>query len=450
VFRAKERPLGMMTDLRGTPISTDDPTLLPIYEQAVREYQSYTGDAVASIDRALALRPDFVSGHLFKACVLMSFGEKRFFEQARTSVAAAEALLERANDRERMCAIACRELVDGDWHAACASFDRVLVEYPRDVVALQTAHLYDFARGDAKNLRDRITRVLPRWSPSVPGYSYVVGLHAFGLEECNQYNEALVQADRALELERTDGWAIHARVHVHEMRGEIDDGIYFLESRERDWANNGFAFHNYWHLALFHFDRGDTRRVLELYDRAIFPDPPSDSSFVLLDASALLWRLRLAGVDVGGRFERLADIWQRKLDGERGFYAFNDVHAMLAFVATRREAAIARVAADLEGSTSGTNAAMAREVGLPIARALVAFGNERYDRCIDELAAVRDHANRFGGSHAQRDLLTLTLIEAALRANRPSVARHYLGERLVQKPGSALGWRQEGRTRGGR
>ena len=55
--------------------------------------------------------------------------------------------------------------------------------------------------------------------------------------------------------------------------------------------------------------------------------------------------------------------------------------------------------------------------------------------------AVRDTAHRFGGSHAQRDLITLTLIEAALRSGDASRARHYTAERLVHKPASAWGER---------
>jgi hypothetical protein len=105
------------------------------------------------------------------------------------------------------------------------------------------------------NLRNRVTRVLPHWDASVPGYSYVLGMHAFGLEEMNQYSQAEAEARRALELERKDGWAVHAATHVMEMQGRIDEGIAWLETREPDWApDNGFAFHNWWHLALFYLD----------------------------------------------------------------------------------------------------------------------------------------------------------------------------------------------------
>ena len=121
----------------------------------------------------------------------------------------------------------------------------MLVDHPRDMLALQTGHLLDFYRGDALNLRNRIVRVLPHWSPGVPGYSYLLGMYAFGLEECNQYALAEETARRALELEAKDGWAVHAAVHVMEMQGRIDEGIEWLVSREEDWApENSFAFHN--------------------------------------------------------------------------------------------------------------------------------------------------------------------------------------------------------------
>jgi hypothetical protein len=61
---------------------------------------------------------------------------------------------------------------------------------------------------------------------------------------------------------------------------------------------------------------------------------------------------------------------------------------------------------------------------------------------------VRDVASRFGGSHAQRDVLTLTLIEAAMRSGLFSTARHYIAERLVHRPNGELGWQLAARAEG--
>jgi tetratricopeptide (TPR) repeat protein len=268
-------------------------------------------------------------------------------------------------------------------------------------------------------------------------------MYAFGLEECNQYEEAEETARAALAIERRDGWAVHAATHVMEMQGRIDEGIAWLTSRERDWSpDNGFAFHNYWHLALFHLDRGDHARVLALYDASIHA-APALTLLSLVDATALLWRLKLDGADVGRRFAEVADEWEAKLDGEGGFYAFNDLHAALAFAATGRDAAIARLVPrmQLAAEARDANAAMTRDVGLPLVKGVAAYARGRYDEAVDAIAPVRDVAHRFGGSHAQRDVIALTLIDAARRAGRTALAKHVLAERLVAKPEAQWGRR---------
>jgi tetratricopeptide (TPR) repeat protein len=431
-----------VTEREPMPRAQDE--VIALYEKALVQYHSYRGDPVATIEEALALAPDFVLGHTFRALVLMTFGERRFAERARVSVASAEALGARATDRERALIGAARALVDGDWGAACARLDRSLVDHPRDLLAIQTAHLFDFYRGDALNLRNRIARVLPAWSEDVPGYSYLLGMYAFGLEECHQYPEAEDTARRALAIEPKDAWAVHAGAHVMEMQGRIDEGKTWLASREDDWApDNGFAFHNYWHWALYHLDTEGYDEALAIYDRQIHRETP-DPALQLIDATALLWRIYLEGVDLGARAERVADNWAGRLATERGFYAFNDAHAMMAFAMAGREAEAAQLAADVEWTMergTGTNRSMTIHVGRAVCDAMRAFGRGRYLEVIDELAPVRDGAARFGGSHAQRDLLTLTLIEAALRSGQPALARHYIAERTMSKPASGWGSR---------
>jgi hypothetical protein len=249
-------------------------------------------------------------------------------------------------------------------------------------------------------------------------------------------------------MEPKDAWAVHAVTHVMEMQGRIDEGVEWLTTREADWSpDNLFAFHNWWHLALFHLDAGRYDEALALYDTRIHP-APTPYVLTLVDATALLWRLTLEGADVGARWQAVADLWEARLDQDRAFYAFNDVHAMLALVATGRAPAIARLAANLAlaAAGTGTNAMMSREVGVPLAQGIEAFGRGRYAEAIDLIEPVRDIAHRFGGSHAQRDIIPLTLIEAALRNDEPARARHFIGERLVHKPGGRWGRRLAARA----
>jgi hypothetical protein len=223
-----------------------------------------------------------------------------------------------------------------------------------------------------------------------------------------------------------------------EMQGRIDEGIGWLTSREADWAtpDNAFAPHNWWHLALFHMDRGAFDAALDLYDRKI-NGPQADVVLVLIDCTALLWRLQLEGVNVGDRFERVADRWHGKALDERGFYAFNDLHAMMSFATTGRTADGERLLAEMRTtavSGVGANRAMTRDIGLPLAEGVLDYARGQFGHAIERIEPVRDVANGFGGSHAQRDLLTLTLITAALRAGDFARARHLLAERQVHKP----------------
>lgn len=89
----------------------------------------------------------------------------------------------------------------------------------------------------------------------------------------------------------------------------------------------------------------------------------------LVDASALLWRLQLAGVDCGQRWKRLAEQWAPFICD--GWYAFNDAHAMMAFVGAGRwdlaDQLLLTMRARLD--RNGSNQMMTRDVGLPLARA---------------------------------------------------------------------------------
>jgi hypothetical protein len=225
-----------------------------------------------------------------------------------------------------------------------------------------------------------------------------------------------------------------------EMQGRQADGVKFMTSRIGDWSpDNGFAFHNWWHLALYHLDLGEHDRVLDLYDTRIRAKQ-TELPMEMLDGTSLLWRLHLRDVNVGDRWRELADKWEARC-GDL-YYAFNDMHSMMSFVGDGRTATAKSQLKALEGRAGGggTNAMMTRDVGLPVCKAIAAFADADYNMAVDLLLPVRQIANRFGGSHAQRDVLSLTLIEAALRAGRSRLARELAAERTELKPASPFNW----------
>ena len=77
-------------------------------------------------------------------------------------------------------------------------------------------------------------------------------------------------------------------------------------------------------------------------------------------------------------------------------------------------------------------------MGNPVALAIAAFGEGDYAGTVRLLRPVRGIAHRFGGSHAQRDVLDLTLVEAAFRSGEAALASALVAERADRRPESPL------------
>ncbi len=241
-----------------------------------------------------------------------------------------------------------------------------------------------------------------------------------------------------VELEPRDGWAQHAVAHVMEMQGRERDGIAWMRADPAAWSTDSFfRVHNWWHLALYHLELGEIDEVLALYDGPIRGER-STVILDMIDASAMLWRLHLRGIEVGARWQRLAEDWAPF--AAAGNYAFNDVHATMAFVGAGRldlvDTVLEAQRAAMQGD--GDNAAFTREVGQPLTRAIRAFGEGHHADAVRLIRDVREIAHRFGGSHAQRSVLDLTLIEAALHDGQQALAVALCNERVGTRPHSPL------------
>jgi len=343
------------------------------------------------------------------------------------------------NDRERLHFTAARQLQSGDLYGAASTTGAINEQFPRDALAAFVGHQIDFFTGASARLESRIASVLKSWSDSDEYFGYLQGMWAFGLEESGRYDEAIDVGTRAVERHAADAWGIHAVTHVHEMRGDFDAGLRFLQTRAADWHAGTFLnVHLAWHNALFLLEHEDWDGALALYDRFVRNEKSGDIALEMLDASALLWRLRLEGVDVGARWASLADGWRAKLD--EPWYVFNDMHAVMAFVAANRRSEAVEVIAGLEryltAANPSTNWEMTRQVGLPVCRAFVQHGDGDFAGAADTLRPVLPVLAAFGGSHAQRDVVHRTHIDALMKCGRADEARARLQSRLQERPTS--------------
>ncbi|MER9230684.1 tetratricopeptide repeat protein [Mesorhizobium sp. M0622] len=423
-------------DAFGLTLSGATEAGLSSYSRAVRELQCFIGDPVSSVDRAIADDPGFVMAHVFKGYL---FGLATERDATAVAKACHEAALPLpATAREQAHVAALGHLAEGRWHEAARLLEDIAIEFPLDALALQTGHQIDFFTGNARMLRDRIGRALPSWQSGMPGYHAILGMQAFGLEEMGDYARAEKLGRTAVDLEPRDGWAQHAVAHVMEMQSRQKDGILWMRANPEAWTRESFLqVHNWWHLALFHYDLGETDEVLALYDGPIYGER-STLALNMVDASAILWRLHLGGVDVGDRWTALAANWVPKASA--GNYAFNDAHAMMAFVGAGLEAPARNLLDAQREAMRGKddNVGFTRDVGHPLTLAIKAFGEGNYAETIRLIRPIRAIAHRFGGSHAQRDVIDLTLVEATLRSGDGALARALAAERALARPDSPL------------
>ena len=433
----------MLRNAHGIEVTAAAPEAVAHLDDAVTSYLGFGRDTGQHLKAALAADAAMPMALLIRGYFFQLFGNRAAEPKAQQSLEAAErAMAARGattRERDHAAALACWRR--GDLAGATERWEKILLECPRDMMALRLAHFTHFYAGRARELRDSAARVLYAWDEGVRDYGFVLGVHAFGLEEAGEYGAAERKGREAVERNPFDVWAIHAVAHVMEMQGRFAEGADWLTRNEPGLAKaNNFAFHVWWHKAMFLLEQERFDEVLALYDAHIRGEKTED----YLDVSngvAMLQRLEDRGVDVGGRWGELADVAEARVDEH--LLVFADAHFALALAAGGREAALDALLASMRdaGRRDETQGPIFAEIGLPLCAAIRAYRKGDYGEAVDLLLPIRYGVERIGGSHAQRDLFRLMLIEAALRAGRMPLARALLAERIAERPTSAWSWR---------
>lgn len=425
-----------MRDIAGNAITATSQGA-EAYDRALVNLLSFRQSVADDAQHASDVDPGAPMAHVLAAYLGLLSSERADALAAGERLRAIDSLA--VNDREGMHLTAAQQLREGDLYGASQTTKELNAKYPRDALALFVGHQIDFFTGASQQLESRLASALTAWSPADEYHGYLEGMWSFGLEESGRYDEAMEVGLRAVERHPNDSWGIHAVTHVNEMRGDYERGLAYLGERTGDWETGTFLnVHIAWHNALFLLEQQDWQGALALYDRFIRNQESGNVAMEMLDAAALLWRLHLEGVDVGARWQSLADGWAARRD--EPWYVFNDMHAVMAFVGAGRRADAVSVVTSLEryvdGPALGTNRVMTRRVGLPVCRALVQHADGQFAAAAATLDPVIEHLALFGGSHAQRDVMVRTYIDALMRSGRTAEARVILQSRLEERPTS--------------
>lgn len=411
----------------------DDAAAAEVSRVALDLMHAGQGDPQATIGPLLHVRPDFVAAHCLRAAGLVMACRDDMLPALADTLQTARRHVARAGERERAHLAAAQAWLNKDIKLSLRLYGEIAERDPKDTLALRVAHFGDLQWGRTDLLRERIAAALRHWQTDEPGYGHVLAMYAFGLAEAADPVSADAVGREALRFEPRQCGAVHAVAHALEMRGHSADGAAWLAGARSIWSGSpGFCTHLWWHEALFLLDQGAVLRIL---DHRLMRCREPDTA-TLVDASALLWRLHLRGLDVADRWQLIADAWESHRCA--GLRPFNDVHSMLAFVATNRWDSARRLldalrdcalqAPDLRPAVY--NAA------LPVCEAFLEFGQGRYAVAAQMLQAQQRLVRGCGGSRAQCDLLHLTWLEAALRSHQPALAQQLLGERIAIRPQS--------------
>ncbi|MFD2352843.1 hypothetical protein ACFSTC_31435 [Nonomuraea ferruginea] len=300
----------MTTDQHGLAVSGAGRAAVRHYDRAVDALLHFRPEVEAETAAALAEAPGFPMANVLSAYLGLLTTEPAPAREARERFAA---FLRRADPtawspRERAHAEAAGALLGGDLTRCGALLARITERHPRDALALAAGHQVDFFTGDARSLRDRIGGALSAWHDDDPHYGHLLGMYAFGLEEAYHYDRSEEVGLRAVELNRRDVWGIHTVAHTYEMQGRFGDGIRFLDERVGDWSTGTFFnVHTWWHYTLYALERGETGRVLDIYDAVLAERRDRDAVAGRLGpAVAPLPGGRRAGRAVGGAGGRVA------------------------------------------------------------------------------------------------------------------------------------------------
>ncbi|WP_299733708.1 tetratricopeptide repeat protein [uncultured Tateyamaria sp.] len=418
-----------MQDLYGLPITCDSDTTRQGIDDFVHGFISFQPKA-ANILKTAKADPGNGLANAYAAILYMLL-------EAPAAPKLAQPFLDNAEratgltPREAGAVEAARLFVTGKIPKLIELCEATVSAYPRDMVMLKLGQYHTFNIGDFPAM----LRVAQKAQPGAADIAYAHGMLAFGFEECHLLDHAEQAARHALDLDPSEPWAHHALAHIYLTRGQVTEGTEFLESVAHHWADlNSFMHsHNWWHLALFYISAGRNDDLLAAYDTHVW-GLSKDYSQDQIGAVSLLARMEFAGVNVGDRWQDVADhIAKRGADTTSPFLTLQYLYALGRTKRGEAETLLKAIEARAEDKTQH-DVETWRDVALWAAHGIAAHAAGDYDDTIRFLGKALPRLAEAGGSHAQRDLFDQIHLDALIKSGRSAQAQQVLEMRRTFDP----------------
>ena len=431
----------MAIDALGNPVTLDDPAALSAIDAFVEGFISCEARAAdvlaAAEDRSPLVQACCAALHMFSESREGAPEARRFIERAQAGAS-------RTTTREQRFIAAVAAWIDGDVARAVTLHQEQAREHPRDLVSVKLGQYHCFNLGDCPGMLRLALAALPA-AADVP---YVHGMAAFGYEQCHRMAEAEASARHAIGMRRKEPWAHHALGHVMLTQGRLAEGLDFMRGVSDTWTglNSFMVTHNWWHVALFLIDLGRDEEALAVYDDHVW-GIAKDYSQDQIGAVSLLARFELSGIDVGGRWDDVAQRLVHRLDDH--VLPFLDLQYLYGLARAGRPEAdvlLRNIDAFAPQAPAAVRPAWER-VCVPAAHGLLAHARGDFAGAIEWLGTALPRLIEIGGSHAQRDLFDQVHLDALVRAGTErtlTAAQGIMQQQLNGQPESLRLRRQTG------
>ena len=354
--------------------------------------------------------------------------------EAKKSAERANALAVNATKRERQQAQAISLMIHGRNDKAYRLIQEHLKEFPRDILMLRLASrvlILGCSAAGVPNFPEELYSIVKPLESAYGDDWAFLGQNAFAHHETGRFADALIYAERSLEMRSDNANASHSVAHVFFETGDPDGGSDFLGDWLEGYDRRGpFNVHLSWHQALFQLAIGKPENATSLYEDHIRPTVIKKNFGSLQDTASLMWRMKIYGDGEPGSWEEALEI--ARPAAEKPGPAFRDAHAALTFAGGGHTAEMGKLISGLD-AMAGEGNALSREVMLPLAKGIEAFANGAYDDAADHLDGLVEQLPRIGGSHAQREVFEDTVLESYIRAGRFEKAQELLNTRLKRR-----------------
>lgn len=397
--------MAQFTDPLGNAYTASEQHSVESLMTLLADYLGSRNTVMPQLDALLLADPQMPMALCLRGYLIKQSGDPRLGGAARQCLQ--QMAGQDRNPREQLHYKALASWLDQQLLDSLEALEAILAEHPKDMLALRIAHYLHFYADGAINMRDSVERSLAVWSTDEPFYGFLLGMHSFGREEAGDYAAAEAAGRQAIEINPADLWAAHAVTHVFEMQSRPEEGIAWHAQLAPHWQDtNNFAYHLNWHRTLYNLALDDVDSALNCFDDILAGALNDDFYLDVCNAASLLWRLEMMGVNVGERWHTVNQWSPPRIKDDE--LVFATLHYLMAPARLQDQAMIDKALGHLHfwSKSSTTQGEICRDVGLPLATALVAAGRGQHADAAATLADIADKIYLIGGSHAQRQLFT--------------------------------------------